>query len=229
LVRISLIFALGGAAVLAAQETSATLSGEIHDVAGASIPSINVELRLAEPPYTIFSLRTDGAGAFKFTVLPTGTYTLLADKPGFQTLRLTSMQLASGEHGILPPLRLDIGGSCGAGPPTIGHLQRLPGSGQIGNLSGTVMRDQAHPITRATVKLRCGQQKVCGDTKTDSKGEFIFFNLSPRDDNTIRVTHPGFYPWEGSGYEVRVGFDSTYGPITLDRRLRTKRPLVVCE
>jgi len=228
LVRISLIFALGGAAVLAAQETSATLSGEIHDVAGASIPSINVELRLAEPPYTIFSLRTDGAGAFKFTVLPTGTYTLLADKPGFQTLRLTSMQLASGEHGILPPLRVEVAGSCGFGGPAGENLQFRPAEQGAGNLTGRVERDEAHPIARATVKLLCDERKVCGETKTDSNGEFIFFNLAPRDDITIHVSDAGFYDWEVSGYD-QAGFDSTYEPITMDSKLRSKRPLIVCE
>ena len=89
--------------------------------------------------------------------------------------------------------------------------------------------DEAHPIARATVKLLCDVDKVCGEAKTDSNGEFIFFDLPPRGDITIRATHPGFYSEEGARSEIRAGFNSTYAPIVLNSRLRRKPPVVVCE
>jgi hypothetical protein len=92
-----------------------------------------------------------------------------------------------------------------------------------------VVRDEAHPIARATVRLLCKDRKICGETKTDSNGEFIFFNLPAREDITIRVMHPSFYLWEGAGYEVRAEFHSTYRPIILDSRLRPRPAVVVCE
>lgn len=226
--RISLIFALGGAAILAAQDHSATLSGEIRDGAGAGIPSTSVELKLREAPNTLFSVRTDDGGKFKFILLPVGTYMLKLTRIGFRTLGLTSIQIASGEQKIMPPLRVEVAGSCGFGGPAGENLQFRPAEQGAGNLTGRVERDEAHPIARATVKLLCDERKVCGETKTDSNGEFIFFNLAPRDDITIHVSDAGFYDWEVSGYD-QAGFDSTYEPITMDSKLRSKRPLIVCE
>lgn len=226
--RIGLIFALGGAAVLAAQDTGATLSGYARDRAGAAVPSTSVELRLEEPPNTLFSLRTDD-GQFKFTVLPAGTYALKLERIGFRTLGVRPIQLSSGEQKVLLPLRIDAAGSCGFGRSTVEYLQFLPAGRHAGNLGGRVESDDAHPVERARVKLLCNERKVCGDTKTDSNGEFTFVNLPPRDDITIRITHAGFYDWEGSDLEIRAGFDSSYRPITLDPKLRSKTPLVVCE
>ena len=81
-----------------------------------------------------------------------------------------------------------------------------------------------HPIARATVKLLCDERKVRGETKTDSNGEFVFFNLKPRDDITIRFTHPSLRVGR-TDYEVRAGFDSTYETVTLEhcpRQLRSQ-------
>jgi hypothetical protein len=186
LVRICLILALGGAAILAAQDTSATLSGDVRQARATVLPPIDVALKLDEPPYTLFSTQTDDEGAFKFAMLPAGTY-------------------------------------------FVAILELLPTKYHVGNLSGLVERDEAHPIAHATVQLFCDGDKVCGKTKTDSKGQFAFFNLPPRDKITIYVTHPNYYPFEAPDYEIRGGFNSVYAPITLDSRQRPKPPLVVCE
>jgi len=216
-------------ALLPAQDTSAIVSGETRDSAGAGIPSANIELRLEETPRTIFSLQTDTEGEFKFTVLPAGTYTLVLEKPGFRTLTLKSIQVFSGEQKILPPLQTEGSASCGRGGPVVQHIELLPTEQHAGNLRGRIVRDEIHRIIHATVKLLCDERKVGGETKTDSNGEFIFFNLPARDGIIIRVTHPGYYSQEETGYEVRAGFDSTYSPLTMDRRLLSKRSLVVCE
>jgi hypothetical protein len=218
-----------GAAVLAARDTGATLSGYARDRAGAGVASTSVELRLEEPPNTLFSARTDDDGKFRFTALPAGTYTLKLTRIGFRPLGVRPIQLSSGEQKVLLPLRIDAAGSCGFGRPTVEYLQFLPAGRDTGSLSGVVERDDGHPLASARVKLLCDERKVCGETKTDSNGQFTFFNLAPRDDITIRITHAGFYDWEESDYEMRAGFDSSYRPIPLAPRLRPKTPLVVCE
>jgi len=240
LLFINSIFVLAATAVLAAQDTSATLSGEVRDITGASIPATNVELKLQDPPATIFSVRTDNEGKFRFGVLPPGTYTLKLAPPGFSLLTVKSIQVARGEQKRLLPLRLDVSiSACGGG--VIDYFQLLPTAQRVGNLGGRVLREQKHypgpAIAQATVELLCDVRDICAKTKTDSNGEFIFFNLPARDNLTIRITHPGFYLLTEPGYEVRAGFESTYGPITLERcpngncdpKLRPKRPLVVCE
>ncbi len=95
------------------------------------------------------------------------------------------------------------------------------------------MENGQNQIAGATVEILC-EEKLCGKTRTDSRGEFTFFDLTPRNDYTIRIQHAGFYLVQDSGYEVQAGFDSTYWPIFLehcpkgncDPRLRP-RPLVV--
>ncbi len=229
LLFINLIFALVGAAVLAAQDTSATVSGEVSPFES------DVQLTLQTPPRTIFSVRTENQGKFKLSVLPAGTYTLKAALRGCPTLTLKSIQVGSGEQKHLPPLHFEACHS-GCGAPAPQFFELLPTQQHVGNLSGRVMRDERRPIARATVKLLCGD-KLCGQTKTSADGEFTFFNISPGDDYAIRVTHPGFYPLQAGDYEVQAGFDQTYGSTTLehcpngncDPRLRPKRPLINCE
>jgi Carboxypeptidase regulatory-like domain len=225
----AVFMAIVGATLLAAQDTTASLRGEALDRGDRVIQGVDAELRLEDPPQTRFSVRTDDDGKFKFTLLPAGTYTLTLTERRFRTLTLKSIRVANGEQQILPPLRVDVSGSCGTGGPVLKDLEQLPAEQQVGSLSGRVKRDETHPIARATVKLLCDDRKICGETKTDSNGEFIFFNLPPRDEVTIRVTHPGFYSWEGKGYEVRAEFHSIYGPIILDSSLRPRPPVAVCE
>jgi 5-hydroxyisourate hydrolase-like protein (transthyretin family) len=224
--------------LLLAQDTTATLSGEVRDITGAAIPATNAELRLEDPPRTISSVRTDNQGRFQFTVLPSGTYALELFQPGFRTLTLKSIRLGSGEHKMLPSLRLDVG-VCGE--PPIDYIELLRTEQHVGNLRGHVLRQQRHypgpAIAHATVKLLCDEREVCGETKTDSNGEFMFSDLPPGKNFTIGVTHPGYYLLEERTYEVQAGFKATYWPITLehcpngncDPRLRPQRPLGLCE
>jgi hypothetical protein len=224
------MIAIVGAGVLAAQDTSATLSGIVRDITGAGLAATSAELKLKQPPQTTFSLRTDNEGKFRFTALPLGTYTLKLTQPGFRRLTLESMELAAGEQKILPTLRLDIGG-CGL-PPSPDHFELLSPSDGTGNLSGNVIQDEHHPLAGATVQLLCEQRTICSETRTDSLGGFALSHLPPRRSVKVRVTQPGFYLSE-EDYEIQAGFDSAYW-ITLeqcpngncDPRLR---PIRTCE
>jgi hypothetical protein len=218
-----IIFALGAAPVLLAEGSSATVIGQVA-LGDAIVRGVDAEMALKSPPRTIFSVRADDEGIFKFTALPPGTYALTLALPQCPTLTLRSIQLTSGEQKRLPLLRLPTCHSGFGGHPAPEFLEE-----GAGNISGRVLADETRPLAGATVRLLCDARKVCGETKTDSVGDFIFFNLPPRDDCTTRVTHPRFYVWEGTGFESRAGFDSTYLPITLDSKLQPKPPLIVCE
>jgi hypothetical protein len=230
LLFIKLIFALAAAGVLAAQDTSASVSGEVDPFES------DVQLTLQTPPYTIFSVRTANHGKFRLSVLPAGTYTLTAEFRGCPTLTLKSIQVGTSEQKRLPSIHFEACHSGCGGAPAPKFFELHPTGQHVGNLSGRVMRDERRPIARATVKLLC-DDKPCGQTRTDANGEFIFFNLSPSDNYKIRVTHPGFYPSELSDYEVQEDIDAAYWPLTLehcprgncDPKLRPKRPLVSCD
>jgi hypothetical protein len=75
------------------------------------------------------------------------------------------------------------------------------------------LREQKHypgpAIAHATVKLLCSGRGICGETKTASNGEFIFFDLPDGINYIVRVSKPGFYPLEQPHHEVRAGFSST--------------------
>ena len=221
LLFIKLIFALTCAGVLAAQDTSASVSGEIRGPGGATVPSINAEFTLLEPPHTRFSLRLDDEGKFKFTVLPPGTYTLTVARLGFKTLKVKSILVESAEQKTLPPLRMEAEPSDTPFLP-IPEFELHAADRRLGNLSGHVMRDESRAIAGAIVKLFC-EDKLLGETKTDDKGEFVFFNLSPRDDYAIRVARAGYYLWQWTNYAVQAGYDATYGSIVLRRRVKLSR------
>ena len=224
LLFINCIFVLGAAAVLVAQDTSATVSGEIRGPVGALAGSLNAELTLLEPPHTTFSLRLDDEGKLKFRTLPPGTYTLTIANFGFKTLKVKSIRVARGEQKTLPPLRIDVAPTDLPWLP-VPELELRAGDQRFGNLAGRVMRDEVRPLTRATVQLFCDDQ-LCGETKTDANGDFQFLNLPPRDEYRFRISHRGFYSWQGTDYtafEVLAGYDATYRAIVLPRRAKLAR------
>jgi hypothetical protein len=226
---INFIFALAATAVLMAQDTSATVSGTVRNPGFGIDPPIDAELDLLGAPHTLFTVQADDYGNFKFSVLPPGRYTLTLTRfgHGLGRLKVEGIRVGNGEEIHLPPLRLHPAGSLG--PPAPKFIELRPSQQSVGNLIGLVIRSEHHPIARATVKLLC-DDKICGETKSGANGEFVFFNLLPRNDYRIRVKHAGFYPVEESDFEVKAGFDSTYWPIPLERcpngdcdpRLRSK-------
>ena len=140
--------------LLKAQDTSATLSGEIRGPRGMTVGALNAELMLLEPPHSLFSLRLDNKGNFKFKVLPPGTYTLTVAALGFKTLKVKSIKIASAEQKILPSLRMDLAPTDTPWLPIAEFALRVADL-RFGNLSGRVMRDECRGLVGATVKLFC--------------------------------------------------------------------------
>jgi hypothetical protein len=216
-------------ALLLAQDRSASVSGTVRNAGFGIDPPVDAGLKMQVLPHTRFTARVDDHGNFRFTVLPPGKYTLTLTRSDLGSLIIRSIRVGSGEQIHLPPLRLHPVGSLG--PPAPNYLELRQSEQSAGNLIGRVMLDENHSIAGATVKLLC-DDKICGETKSDRNGKFIFFNLLPLNDYTIRINHEGFYPVEESDYEVQAGFDSTYWPILLeqcpngncDPRLSPKRP-----
>ncbi len=160
-------------------------------------------------------------GRFKFSVLPEGLYTLTVPLTGFKTLNVKSIIVARGEQKALPPLEMEVTPTDVPWLPIAEFALRVTDR-KSGNPGGHVMRDESRGLYGASVRLFCEDQ-LRGETKTDTKGEFIFFNLQPGDDYAIRVTHPGYYPRQWTGYTVQAGYDGTYRPIVLPRRAKLSR------
>ncbi len=90
-----------------AQVDRGTLSGVVTDSANASIPVARVKV-LA--PATGFSREavTDATGAYRFTALPIGSYTVTVSKEGFATARTEGLSLTVGVSRTLD-FQLQIG------------------------------------------------------------------------------------------------------------------------
>lgn len=92
------------------------------------------------------------------------------------------------------------------------------------------------PAVSARVTLICETGKVCGATKTDSKGAFLFRGIDSGVYDVV-VKHAGYYPLRVSRVEVEENREMIYGSFDIERcfkdncdpRLRPKKPLVVCE
>ncbi len=59
-------------------------------------------------------------------------------------------------------------------------------------------------VANADVTLVCSTGKVCGETKTDSDGEFLFKALREQ------VERPGFYALAEPGYAIGEGLELVY-------------------
>jgi hypothetical protein len=201
---------------LAAQDISATVSGRIRP----AIQATDIVLTLQSQPHTLFSVRLDDQGRFRFSVLPAGTYTLTITRPGFKTLNVRSIAVGPLEQKTLPLLHPEVAPTDVPWLP-IAYYELRAEDEQHGNLSGRVVRSEGRALARARVRLFNGDSPA-GETRTDEDGRFSFLNLVPGDDYSIRVTRTGYQSWEGTGYTVQAGYDAVYQDIVL-RRANTSR------
>ncbi len=89
---LAMIFALLLAATCSAQQITGSISGTVLDASGAVVPQATVT---AANTATGFSQKTvsNGDGLYIFPTLPTGTYTITAEKEGFSKATLSGIVL----------------------------------------------------------------------------------------------------------------------------------------
>jgi hypothetical protein len=99
---------LVGAMPLRAQTENASVSGLVVDSTGARIPGADVTLRSAKTRDTRKS-KSSSAGAFEFSSVPAGTYTITVTMPGFETLVTKNIELHPNDKANLTDLKMKIG------------------------------------------------------------------------------------------------------------------------
>ncbi|MBY0505432.1 MAG: carboxypeptidase-like regulatory domain-containing protein [Bryobacteraceae bacterium] len=87
----SLLFLLGCAATLSAQET-ATLSGQVVDPKGAAVPGTTITVKDLRRS-SLKSVTANGTGLFQFDSLDPGDYSLAAEKAEFAAFRINLITL----------------------------------------------------------------------------------------------------------------------------------------
>ena len=100
---LALIFSVGAWA----QTQSATISGTISDPSGAVVPGVSVTV-VSQGTGLKRSVVTGTAGEYRFAGLPTGTYSLRLEKPGFQSQVREGVELNSAAE-VMVNAQLAIG------------------------------------------------------------------------------------------------------------------------
>jgi hypothetical protein len=89
------------------QIVQGTITGNVTDASGASIPGVQVTVRNQETGIVNRTIST-GAGVYSLPDLPPGNYTISADKAGFQRLTVQGLTLGSAQT-ARQDLKLSIG------------------------------------------------------------------------------------------------------------------------
>jgi hypothetical protein len=87
-----------------AQNGTASITGSVLK-SEAVIPDVRVELTPEHPPGPTYRGLSDGKGAFAFSGLAAGEYTLTLFAPGFARLRLEGIMIGDGQHKTIPPMK----------------------------------------------------------------------------------------------------------------------------
>jgi len=90
------------------QTISGTITGTVVDASGAAIPDAAVTL-VNEETQAARTAKTGGTGEFVFAALQPGTYTVSAEKQGFETVRHTGLLLQTNQRLALGNIALVIG------------------------------------------------------------------------------------------------------------------------
>jgi len=102
---------------LAAQAPTGAVAGSVKDPSGGVLPGVTVTLSgppLDRPRTAVSS----ASGGFRFTELPDGSFTLIAQLAGFKKATRT-VSVSSGRQVDLPPIVLDLGA---ASEPDLGRM-----------------------------------------------------------------------------------------------------------
>src|SRR5688572_3019258 len=91
-----------------AQTTNATVGGTVSDSTGALIPGVEITATNTATGIVSNTVSNE-SGAYNFPSLQTGTYTISAALPGFQTQTLTNVALGISQQ-VRLNFRLEVGG-----------------------------------------------------------------------------------------------------------------------
>jgi hypothetical protein len=98
---VAFLWLLSPFATLYAQAITATVVGTVTDPSGAAVPKAEVTIQNAETNQARKAV-TDGNGAYEFSFLPTGSYTLTVAATGFQTTNVGRFTLSVDQVARLP-------------------------------------------------------------------------------------------------------------------------------
>lgn len=194
-----------------------SLAISLIDSSGASIAGAIVLLQSESDSSRRYLGRTSGVGTCQFLNLPEDTYRLDTITSLFRDRSIRALHISAVEERVLAPLTLEVGFFAGCVTRSL-DLQDgilLAANSDTGDLAGAFVNRKDKPIPSVTIKLSCEEDQICGETRTNAKGEFLFRGLKPGHYSVI-AKGSRHYPLTKEGFEVRAGLRLIYGPVQLE-------------
>ena len=135
--RLALLFCLL-AISLRAQETRATITGQVRDPSGSSVPNSEITILNVETGVRT-KIRSNEAGAFEAPFLIQGAYEVTAEAPGFKRYKRTGVTLVLGARVDLGSIRMEVGEAASS----ITVTEETPLLNTLGGSSAQVMDNKA--------------------------------------------------------------------------------------
>ena len=95
---------LGSCLSLPAQETQGGIQGTVKDASGGAVPNATIEIS-GPALFGTRKIQTDSAGAYRFSQLPPGDYTITASASGFATIKQPGIHV---DVGRLPSIDVTL-------------------------------------------------------------------------------------------------------------------------
>jgi len=90
------------------QDGQATISGHVQDRRGEGIAHARARLLPETSQGRLADAEADETGAYLFSSIPPGEYTIRLEAPGFAQLAVRSLWVAASAHKVLPPVKLSV-------------------------------------------------------------------------------------------------------------------------
>ena len=161
------------------QPTTLRISGRAVDPASFQIPNVAVTLKIVGMDQPLMKAVTDETGIFTFPPVPSNSYELHFDKPGFAPLAMDAAKvIASGTvvMKVTAPAETPI-------PSSIGIFGRLL------DLSGAAISDAV-----VAIQPPKPEQMTVQRVRVDQEGNFVSWAASQQGPYEFRFSAPGFKP-----------------------------------
>ncbi len=102
-----LVLALAGTQLFG-QVTTGSLTGNVVDASGSTIPNANVTLT-SDTTKEVHTARTNSSGTYTFVAIQPSTYTLRVEQQGFRSAERTNINVLADDRVSMGEIRLDVG------------------------------------------------------------------------------------------------------------------------
>jgi Carboxypeptidase regulatory-like domain len=202
--------------VSSGQETTFEIRGSAVDINSRPLANVNVSLRTKEPG-SDRSTVTDGSGAFAFTDLPPGSYSLRASAGGFNPVQIHELNVGQQRRILTLRLEMEVG-LCPLSPGLPHYFRLLDGADDkhLSAFAGTVTNESGVAVPGATVALYIPGRGKIASTHTNENGSFTFMRLKVDSSYWIQVLSDGYLVSEFTNLASLPEYESIYDGLVLE-------------